>query len=1227
MSLVERGDEWVIKSFCLVRDVYMVVLSSALKKRCRTTLLKYDEFTTHTKLRGVFNVAGLYPYRMQLPIYAEQYSSIKDRVEATMNFLLELDQDTHEGKSIFLTFLEELRNLQIPTSSLYADLDSLCHDIEELDCHSDSTKSTREDGHIVVPADSPDADLHRTRFNYYLHAFIEEYDKIPRWLREEADKPFSEHFFIQPELTKWSQSVLQNLPDREPQHIKEILEQDQRQQFPGDLLNYISLFNEVWQKKTTHWVITGEPGIGKTTLLKMLGVQLAKALLNDDSPTQQIPVFVELAEYARELEHRDRTTIVADHTAFQEYICTLPLLEDAFPTIKREDVESGLKNGKYLLLLDALDEIGSPQLRSRISRDIADMLKRCKCTIIITSRATIFEQYQEIDCTAKEILPLTKEQIETCIDRQFSSDEEDKALLLREKLNNNIRLQTMLSNPMLLYMMLKKFKYKARYQDITIPEHRIALYSEFVIHLLEERPQQRHKYDSQSASQISSDLVECYLTNIARTMHNWGVWYAEEVNVLAAMKEIVSIDDNITKKHLKYIVEEIGILQKIDRGEYAFCHFTFQEFFTGKYLVNLEQKYIDEFIDNKEKQPYRLTDPWWCEVIVTYYVLSTRPDREWLLRKFLDTDEETIFATRTLLAVDCLRNENLKVTEVSPFYYQVHNLLKERYYRDPQLGNTMFQAIRNLGGPSLLGFLEQELSQTDEERCKRAIEMLRQLSENKKEAFELLVSKYEKDGGYPSNLIWNAANAIVTLNKEKAKPLILEWLYGRKTLTQSIVSEMVATNEEDHLSLLLDWADDPETPEDMQEIISQQLGHIGYKNSVYPKVCAFLLKRLKTAQSQIERADILKSISFPADDPMKEYVRSLLSVQETDLIEAAVRFVGEQQDIQAIEQLVGLLLDCTQEAILVETVKSLGKMNNPEAEDYLSMYLDDHPSESLWRERIKILGDYSGKEGFLTLVKLLQHPVRSNLNSHEIKSEIVKALYKVCERHFIQKTDEASYSWCQQILDHLQVASDEGNSVYNAAVYIILQLAQKKHIKQLFTLASLQDALGNAIINYLAKPNCRERLQELAIDPHLAESIDTFLQHYKKYRENDAITAEVFLRIELIKGQTQLQQVLISTSAMKCLAAIKIAQEEFNHNDRELLSAFQHLLGYSDPRVVKKAILFLADFGGGEVVDDLLYVFRTNPDHRQEAFEALFTIAQRERILGIKPFLRGLNNG
>src|SRR6266849_2625132 len=100
----------------------MAGLPSDLYQRCRDVLLTCDEFESNEKLRTVFVVEKLFPYRAGLP----QIDDITSRVDRCIDYLL---SKRRKGEPVLAIFLEELRDRYAKVDSLYADLDQLVREV------------------------------------------------------------------------------------------------------------------------------------------------------------------------------------------------------------------------------------------------------------------------------------------------------------------------------------------------------------------------------------------------------------------------------------------------------------------------------------------------------------------------------------------------------------------------------------------------------------------------------------------------------------------------------------------------------------------------------------------------------------------------------------------------------------------------------------------------------------------------------------------------------------------------------------------------------------------------------------------------------------------------------------------------------------------------------------------------------------------------------------------
>src|SRR5207247_1576576 len=115
-------------------------------------------------------------------------------------------------------------------------------------------------------------------------------------------------------------------------------------------------------------VMLGTPGSGKSTTMRWLALQMARASLlrNYNLPEglryRQIPFLIRISDYAKRLDAEDTSfwQFFAEYTA-RAY----PELTNLSDTLLEE-----LKKGHCLLLFDGMDEVASDSLRRRVAEHI-----------------------------------------------------------------------------------------------------------------------------------------------------------------------------------------------------------------------------------------------------------------------------------------------------------------------------------------------------------------------------------------------------------------------------------------------------------------------------------------------------------------------------------------------------------------------------------------------------------------------------------------------------------------------------------------------------------------------------------------------------------------------------------------------------------------------------------------------------------------------------------------
>jgi len=115
-------------------------LSQELYNRCRNTLLKCSEFDSNDSIRAVFVTVQLRPFQSRLP----EAASKTERVDSFLAFVL--DKRFRDARSVFLIFLEALRERYPEEDALFNEIEILRLEVEkELATQTDQTWLSTDD--------------------------------------------------------------------------------------------------------------------------------------------------------------------------------------------------------------------------------------------------------------------------------------------------------------------------------------------------------------------------------------------------------------------------------------------------------------------------------------------------------------------------------------------------------------------------------------------------------------------------------------------------------------------------------------------------------------------------------------------------------------------------------------------------------------------------------------------------------------------------------------------------------------------------------------------------------------------------------------------------------------------------------------------------------------------------------------------------------------------------
>ncbi|OXS36722.1 HEAT repeat domain-containing protein [Streptomyces sp. XY006] len=131
-------------------------------------------------------------------------------------------------------------------------------------------------------------------------------------------------------------------------------------------------------------VVLGDPGAGKSTLVRHLSLTLALGGAPDQPPALagRVPLVIELRRYAEEQWR---------HSGFEDFLTHLH--DDYAQSVPRPVLEELLASGRALVVFDGLDELFDPKVRARTAERIAAFaVRRPSARIVVTSRVIGYQR-------------------------------------------------------------------------------------------------------------------------------------------------------------------------------------------------------------------------------------------------------------------------------------------------------------------------------------------------------------------------------------------------------------------------------------------------------------------------------------------------------------------------------------------------------------------------------------------------------------------------------------------------------------------------------------------------------------------------------------------------------------------------------------------------------------------------------------------------------------------
>lgn len=391
-------------------------------------------------------------------------------------------------------------------------------------------------------------------------------------------------------------------------------------------------------------MVMGKPGAGKTTFLQKIALQCIRG----EFPLPSIPIFVQLRNLSRETQASSIT--LEDDLSLLNYIYR-QLGEFG---ICVEDVETLLKQGKVLLLLDGLDEVHSAYTDTLFNQITQFSQTYYQNQVIITCRFAA-QKYRFPGFSYIEIADFDQTQIEAFAKKWFvaSTFKRDKGeglnlatqFIDKLKLPENQPIRELAKTPILLNLTASVFQAKANF-----PKKRSKLYEAGLDILLVRWDEARGIQRDDVYRSLSLPHKIKLLSYIAATTFEESNYFFEQSEVEQLIADYLttipgaSTDPETLRLNsaavLKAIEAQHGLLVERALGIYSFSHLTFQEYLTARYIVASPD--AATLLEALQRLSTHITQPQWREIfLLTAGLLRNAEPLLQLMKQQIDVLMET----------------------------------------------------------------------------------------------------------------------------------------------------------------------------------------------------------------------------------------------------------------------------------------------------------------------------------------------------------------------------------------------------------------------------------------------------------------------------------------------------------------------------------------------------------------------------------------------------------
>ncbi|PFZ78744.1 hypothetical protein COL82_09580 [Bacillus toyonensis] len=397
-------------------------------------------------------------------------------------------------------------------------------------------------------------------------------------------------------------------------------------------------------------VILSEPGGGKTYLLAMLAKDIIE---NPVVKKNKIPIILKAKNWARSYHN------IVDGIKYE--------LKHSIPDIGSGKVEYDLSIGKYLILVDGLDEV-----TSSLDLLVEELIKISKVRgiqILVTCRKENYHKQFYSHFGEYTIEKLDDEQIIEYVEKELNKN----GWQVLHNIEGNVK--SLLQNPLFLFMTVSTLKNS---KDRKLPKNKAELYANYIRFLMEAR-----HYLKGLVKPFDIDITtkELILSDFAKRT------FKDPLNGYAFMESVCLFLDRGKIEIVKKELLDTGLLIA-ENGDLSFFHPSFHEYF---FALNISQATDDKLMSFTKK--YNSKDSYY-EVFIFLAGLLKGNNRQKIFLDYLEANN--LYLYRRCLEAKFDSNSQIKEKWSQDFTQEYFEQVRCSYL---QIIQTHFTSLKSYFHP------------------------------------------------------------------------------------------------------------------------------------------------------------------------------------------------------------------------------------------------------------------------------------------------------------------------------------------------------------------------------------------------------------------------------------------------------------------------------------------------------------------------------------------------